>query len=102
MEGIGLKPCPFCGSSSVVLFATGGGVCVKCLGCRCQTEYDTDACVADAKRTTAVERVVASWNRRIAHDEEAIMEKCMDHYRQGREDEAALREGRLMQSFNPD
>ena len=102
MEMIKPKSCPFCGSGSVVLFATGGGVCVKCLDCHCQTEYDTDACVANAKRSTAVERVLRAWNRRVSLDEKTIEEKCMEHYRQGREDEAALREGRLMQCFNPD
>ena len=29
-------------------------------------------------------------------------EVCMKHYKQGRLDEAAEREGRLMQSFSPD
>ena len=85
-----------------MLFATGGGVCVKCLECRCQTEYDTDVCVANAKRSTAVERVLKAWNRRAPIDRKTLDEECQKHYRQGREDEAALREGRLMQCFNPD
>ena len=103
MEMLNLKPCPFCGSKNVTLFAYGeGGVCVKCLDCYCQTGSYFDSCISDAKRNPAAERALKAWDQRVPIDRKTIDEECMKHYRQGREDEAAEREGRLMQSFNPD
>lgn len=103
MGMINLKPCPFCGSERVKLFTySTGGICVKCYDCCCQTGAFSDSFSDDATTVSAAERVVKAWNKRKWIDEEAIEKKCQEHYRQGREDEASLREGRLMQSFNPD
>lgn len=103
MGMINLKPCPFCGSENVVLYSySEGGVCVKCLECYCQTGVFSDTNISEAKKDSAAERVLRAWDRRVAPDEKTIEEKCMEHYRQGRKDEADLREGRLMQCFNPD
>ena len=60
-----LKPCPFCGSNQVKIFAfQDGGVCVKCLSCLCQTQTYSDGCIADARKKSAFEKVVEKWNRR--------------------------------------
>lgn len=79
-----------------------GGVCVKCLECYCQTGVFSDINISEAKKDSAAERVLRAWDQRAPIDRKTIDEECMKHYRQGREDEAALREGRLMQCFNPD
>ena len=103
MGMIKLKPCPFCGSENVVLYSySEGGVCVKCLECYCQTGVFSDINISEAKKDSAAERVLRAWDRRAPIDRKTIDEECMKHYRQGREDEVALREGRLMQCFNPD
>lgn len=103
MGMLNLKPCPFCGSKNVTLFAySEGGICVKCLDCSCQTGVCSDYSISNAEKDSAAERVLRAWDRRAPIDKKTIDEECMKHYRQGREDEAALREGRLMQCFNPD
>ena len=61
-----LKPCPFCGSTNVKIFAwSDGGICVKCLDCYCQTQASNDMCISDAKRQSAFEKIVEAWNRRV-------------------------------------
>jgi hypothetical protein len=97
------KPCPFCGSKKVRLFAySDGGICVKCLDCDCQTGVYSDYSISNAEKDSAAERVLKAWDQRAPIDGKTLDEECLKHYRQGREDEAALREGRLMQCFNPD
>ena len=62
-----LKPCPFCGSEKVKVFAyADGGICIKCLNCYCQTQTTSDFCISDAEKECAYERCVKAWNRRIS------------------------------------
>ena len=62
-----LKPCPFCGSRDVKVYAyQDGGICVKCLDCYCQTQPSNDFCISDAKKyKSAFEKSVEAWNRRV-------------------------------------
>lgn len=61
MQGIELKPCPFCGGKAVVF--VNDGVRVLCVKCNAQTRSLVDN-VALIDSTSAVESVVAAWNRR--------------------------------------
>lgn len=61
-----LKPCPFCGSERVKVFAySDGGICVMCLDCHCQTQAISDQTIAQCERNNALEKVVKAWNRRV-------------------------------------
>jgi hypothetical protein len=59
----------------------------------------TDSCYEKVMRyeVEAPTQIIES----IRQGKDAI-EEFMKHYRQGRKDERAIQEGRLMQSFNPD
>lgn len=64
-----LKPCPFCGSGKVKIFAfSDGGICVKCLNCYCQTQAMVDVSVSECERLNAFEMVVKAWNRRVSDE----------------------------------
>ena len=65
---IDLKPCPFCGGEAKVFAYDDGGICVKCMECYCQTQASTDMCISYAKRESAFERIVSSWNRRVERE----------------------------------
>lgn len=70
-EGIKLKPCPFCDNDARLwVWSEGGGVCVMCTVCKCQTSTKSDKDDALFKHLEpAVERVIIEWNRR-ANDAE--------------------------------
>ena len=59
-----LKPCPFCGGTAKVFAYEGGGICIKCLNCYCQTQAMSDYCIADAEKYSAYEKITEAWNRR--------------------------------------
>lgn len=68
---IELKPCPFCGGENVKIFSFyDGGICVKCLDCRCQTEGECDCTISDAMNQSAYEKVVSAWNRRVGDSDD--------------------------------
>lgn len=60
-----LQPCPFCGGEAKVYAFTSGRICVMCMNCYCQTQVESDFCIADAKKKSACEKVVEAWNRRV-------------------------------------
>ena len=63
-EEIKLKPCPFCGGDARLwVWSEGGGVCVMCTVCRCQTSTTSDDALLKHLEP-AVERVIEAWNRR--------------------------------------
>ena len=63
-EGIKLKPCPFCGGDARLwVWSEGGGVCVRCMECYCQTSTRTDDMLSKHIEP-AVEKVIKEWNRR--------------------------------------
>lgn len=63
-EGIKLKPCPFCGGDARLwVWSEGGGVCVRCTNCYCQTSTKSDDALLK-HLDSAVERVIEAWNRR--------------------------------------
>lgn len=63
-EGIKLKPCPFCGGDARLwVWSEGGGVCVRCTKCYCQTSTKSDDAFLKYIEP-AVERVIKEWNRR--------------------------------------
>lgn len=64
-----LKPCPFCNSEAKVYAFTSGGICVKCMNCYCQTQIESDFCIADAKEKSAYEKVIEAWNRRVENEQ---------------------------------
>lgn len=66
-----LKPCPFCGSERVKVFAcSDGGICVMCLDCLCQTHAISDLTIDQCERINALERVVKAWNTRKGERDE--------------------------------
>lgn len=63
-EGIKLKPCPFCGGDARLwVWSEGGGVCVRCTVCYCQTSTRSDDALLK-HLDPAVERVIKEWNKR--------------------------------------
>ena len=65
-----LKPCPFCGGEGKVFAYDGGGICVKCMTCSCQTFVTSDGNRVNAKSYSAYERVTDAWNRRAESEEQ--------------------------------
>lgn len=63
-EELKLKPCPFCGGEARLwVWSDGGGVCVRCSDCYCQTDTKSDDAFLKHLKP-AVERVIEEWNRR--------------------------------------
>lgn len=61
---IKLKNCPFCGGEARLwVWSDGGGVCVRCSKCYCQTATRSDDALLK-HLDPAVERVIEAWNRR--------------------------------------
>lgn len=64
-EDIKLKSCPFCGGDARLwVWSEGGGVCVRCTKCYCQTSTRSDDALLNPYIEPAVERVIEEWNRR--------------------------------------
>ena len=64
-EEIKLKACPFCdGDARLWVWSEGGGVCVRCTSCWCQTATRSDDALLRPPIRPAVERVIEEWNRR--------------------------------------
>lgn len=62
-----LKRCPFCGGEAVFhVWHEGGGVCVRCKECHCQTTTKTDG----MGNGMAVQTVLNRWNKRVEQKEE--------------------------------
>ena len=73
-----LKPCPFCGSDNVDVFARGGRfgefVWIECINCGAKTRNHTNHSGAEfgAEKffeDISVQRVSEAWNRRNSADE---------------------------------
>ena len=60
-----LKKCPFCGGVAKIFAFSDGGICVKCMTCRCQSFVSSDSTISNARNYNAYERVVDAWNRRV-------------------------------------
>ena len=66
---IKLRLCPFCGGEARLwVWSDGGGVCVRCTKCYCQTATRSDDALLH-HLDPAVERVIEEWNRRVNDDE---------------------------------
>lgn len=64
-----LRPCPFCGGEAKIFADQGGGICVKCMKCYCQTDNRCDFSYDDCMRTNAFNSIVEMWNRRTNDDQ---------------------------------
>ena len=64
-----LKRCPFCGGKARLwVWSEGGGVCVKCIICGCQTPTHSDNALLK-HMDSAVVRAMEEWNRRESKTE---------------------------------
>ena len=61
---IELKPCPFCGGEARLF--VNDGVRVLCAKCRASSKILVDS---ECYKTSAVEKVIEAWNRRVNNDE---------------------------------
>ena len=61
---IELKPCPFCGGEARLF--VNNGVRVLCNKCNASSEI---LVYSECYKTSAVEKVIEAWNRRVNNDE---------------------------------